>query len=168
MTAVGDQEALLALYRWDRARTAASEARERDRSVAWRAGVTVAELPWLRSGAAAELAAELEKLMAKCKGCGHEIPADYTEAHPGPYHDSCCPDCPGGRSLLAVLGGELEDPASLLGVGFPQVDADHRPQVEVDRRPQVEQICLECGDDLAAEGYPLCVECLETSSYGEE
>jgi len=29
----------------------------------------------------------------RCLGCGQSIPPDYTETHPGPHHDSCCPDC---------------------------------------------------------------------------
>jgi len=28
-----------------------------------------------------------------CRACGHPIPHDYTEVHPGPHHASCCPDC---------------------------------------------------------------------------
>ena len=45
------------------------------------------------------LADELAEQMATvggwpaCLACGLPIPPDYTEVHPGPYHDSCCPDC---------------------------------------------------------------------------
>jgi len=28
-----------------------------------------------------------------------------------------------------------------------------------------EAVCVECGNDLAADGYPLCLDCLETTEH---
>ena len=42
-----------------------------------------------------------------------------------------------------------------------QPEPDFRPS------PAAEEICQECGDDLAAEGFWYCTECLERLSEDE-
>jgi len=62
-----------------------------------------------------------------CRACLQEIPADYTETHPGPYHDSCCPDCAAplddGAAAIRRELDAVEDDEALLGVAYPEPDA---------------------------------------------
>ena len=70
---------------------------------------------------------------------------------------------PAERALWAQLADEID--AYLTS---PPEDVDLFGAVSVvPVGPPPEQICEECGDDLAAEGYWYCTECLERLSEDE-
>jgi len=58
-----------------------------------------------------------------------------------------------------LLGNAVSPPVALdVGLGIAAVEAEEAAQVEA--------VCTECGDDLAAEGYAWCSECMERDPWG--
>jgi len=57
-----------------------------------------------------------------------------------------------------LLGNAVSPPVALdVGLGIAAVEAE---------AAQVEAVCSECGDDLAAEGYAWCSDCMERDPWG--